>query len=246
MPEQTLYRVSGIAVLLGTWDLAARLHWLNPIIVPSPEQVFAALGELARSGQLFSDAADSLRRVLLGFSLSVLLATPLGLGMGLSRRVRWGLSPVLQFLRPIPPVAWVPMTILWFGLGNGPSVSLTMIASFFPILMNTLLGVERIEPEHLDVARCFGATRGMILRDVILPSALPSILSGYRIGLGIAWMAVMAAEMIAAPSGLGYLIHVSQDMLRTDRVVAGMIAIGCMGFVLDLLFTGAKREHAPA
>lgn len=192
--------------------------------------------ELLRTGELFNDIWESTTRVFAGFAVSVILGTPLGLGLALSPRLRWCADPLLQFLRPIPPIAWIPLTILWFGLGNGPAYSLTMIASFFPVVLNVYFGVTRIDAQHFDVARCYGADFRLRLTKVIWPAALPSILTGYRIGFGTAWMAVMAAEMVASHTGLGYLIQVSQNMLRTDRVLVGMVSIGAVGFLLDRIF----------
>lgn len=197
---------------------------------------------MIESGELLIDIWESATRVFAGFAMAALIGTPIGLLIALSDRVRWSLDPLLQFLRPIPPIAWIPLTILWFGLGNGPAYALTMIASFFPIVLNTYFGVQRIEAQHIDVARCFGASRALRLRALILPAALPSILTGWRIGFGTAWMAVMAAEMVASHTGLGYLIQVSQNMLRTDRVLVGMVSIGLVGFVLDRLFVALQSR----
>ncbi|MBX3021753.1 MAG: ABC transporter permease [Bdellovibrionales bacterium] len=215
---------------------------MNPFLLPSPTAVVIAFIELLKSGELLLDIWESSSRVFAGFALSVLIGTPLGLVLALSPRWRWSVDPLLQFLRPIPPIAWIPLTILWFGLGNGPAYSLTMIASFFPVVLNVYFGVSRIDPQHLDVARAFGATAGQRLREVIWPAALPSILTGYRIGFGTAWMAVMAAEMVASHTGLGYLIQVSQNMLRTDRVLVGMVCIGFVGFLFDRAFL-KLQEH---
>jgi ABC-type nitrate/sulfonate/bicarbonate transport system permease component len=231
--------------LLALWWLATSLAWVNPFILPAPQGVFNAIKELWSTGELIEGLGMSFLRVGAGFLISVVLGTSLGLLLGLNSCLRALFNPLLQFLRPIPPIAWIPLSILWFGLGEGPAYSLTTIASFFPIVLNTWAGVEGVSPRHLDVARSFGCSRWMILKDVIWPAALPSILTGYRVGFGIAWMAVMAAEMVATPSGIGYLIQVSQNLLRTDRVVAGMIIIGCVGLVFDLIFSLARQVFVP-
>lgn len=238
--KKILYGSTTFLSLLLLWHLASRSLLLNPFILPSPETVAWAFQELLRSPDFWSDALASLRRVLGGFSISVLIGTPLGIFMGSSRKVRWLVDPVFEFFRPIPPIAWIPLAILWFGIGNGPAIFLTMIASFFPIVINSWHAVESIDRKHIDVARSFGANPGMIWREVLIPASLPTILSGYRIGLGLAWMAVMASEMIAAQSGLGYFIHVSQDMLRMDHVLCGMVMIGAIGLALDLLLVRVK------
>jgi ABC-type nitrate/sulfonate/bicarbonate transport system permease component len=229
-----------IGALLVLWWLLA--PQLNPFVWPSPQLVLASLWELLRSGELLTHLAASLERVGLGFLAAVVLGTPLGLLLAISPRWRSALEPILQFLRPIPPIAWIPLTILWFGLGEGPAYSLTFIAAFFPIVMNTYLGVTGLDPQHLTVARVFGASRWQIFSEVIWPAALPTILTGYRIGLGIAWMAVMAAEMVAARSGLGFLIQNGQNLVRTDQVFVGMVSIGLAGWLLDrgFLFLQAR------
>jgi ABC-type nitrate/sulfonate/bicarbonate transport system permease component len=221
--------VLGIAI----WQLAAKLNYLNEFILPSPTKVARGFLYLINNGALLEGIGESVRRVGVGFLISVVLGTTVGFLVGGSRRFRLFFDPFLQFLRPIPPIAWIPIAILWFGLGNGSAYFLTMIASFFPIFINTTLGVENVSKRHLDVASCFGASKYLKIRHVLIPSALPFILTGYRIGLGFAWMAVVAAEMIAANSGLGYLIRVSQDLLQTDKVLISMIVIGFIGLGMD-------------
>lgn len=228
--------------LVGLWQIASSVGSLNSFILPSPFSVAKALTELLHSGELLQHLGASLARVIAGFAISAVTATALGLLVGISTTWNRLLSSTLHFLRPIPPIAWIPLSILWFGLGNGPSLSLTMIASFFPILLNTWAGVESIHPHHIDVARTLGCSRWAMLKDVIWPASLPSILTGYRIGFGFAWMAVMAAEMVATPSGIGYFIQVSQNMLRADHVIAGMFAIGCVGLFFDVLFLRLRRR----
>ncbi len=224
------------------WQTASSFGTINSFILPSPLSVFNALIELMSSGEIVVQVGMSLGRVIAGFLISVVVATSIGLIVGTSALWNRLLSSTLHFLRPIPPIAWIPLSILWFGLGNGPSLSLTTIASFFPILLNTWAGVEGVNSHHLDVARSLGSSRWVILKDVIWPAALPSILTGYRIGFGFAWMAVMAAEMVATPSGIGYFIQVSQNMLRADHVVAGMVVIGCVGLIFDNLFLRLRRR----
>jgi ABC-type nitrate/sulfonate/bicarbonate transport system permease component len=222
-----------IVVLL--WGGLSAAGKINPFILPSPENVMRALLQALESGELLQGTLSSLGRVGIGFCLSLATAIPLGIVIGVSPAVRSFADPLLKFLRPIPPIAWIPLAILWFGIGNGPSYFLTMIASFFPILTNTITGVENVSRQHLWVAHCFQASRTSILWDIIIPSSLPTLISGIRTGFGFAWMAVVAAEMIATRSGLGYLIYTSQDMLRTDRVLVGMLVIGLIGMLADTL-----------
>jgi sulfonate transport system permease protein len=227
--------------LIAVWEFAARLGWLNPLLMPAPSRVCATMGVLLASGQLTTDIFQSLGHVGIGFLIAVVIGTPLGLVIGMNRTLAALIDPPIQFLKPIPPIAWIPLAILWFGIGDAPSYFLTMVAALFPIVLNVHLGVRRISSQHFAVARSFEAPRGLILRSLIWPATLPFAISGYRIGLGVAWMTVVGAEMIAAPSGLGHLIHASQDLLQTDKVIAGMIAIGAIGLAADY---GLRRLEA--
>ena len=237
--------LSPIIVLILFWELGARLGFFNPIVLPAPSIVFITLFGMITSAELFVDAGRSLTRVLAGFALAVVIGTPLGLWLALSQRLSQWLEPLIHFLRPIPPIAWIPLAILWFGIGDGSSYFLTMVAAIFPIILNVHAGVKSISQAHFEVARSFQASQVLILRKLVWPAALPYTLSGYRIGLGVAWMTVVGAEMVAARSGLGYLIHSSQDLLRTDRVMVGMIAIGTIGLLIDVLLRRAEFWMAP-
>jgi len=231
--------------LLFLWELAGQSGALSAFVLPWPSLVLTAAWSHAATGALFFDIAWSLVRVFGGFFLAVLLATPLGLLIGLSERASSIFEPAVHFLRPIPPVAWIPLAIVWFGLGNGPAFFLTFIAAFFPVIVSTAHGVRSIPAQHFQVARCLEASRSLVFRRIVIPGALPHILAGFRIGFGISWMAVVTAEMIAARSGLGHLIHVSQDVLHTDLVVAGMLCIGLLGLLFDILLRGLARRLTP-
>ncbi len=232
-------------LLLLTWEAGARLGWFNSFLLPGPSVVAKALWEMGLEGQLWSDVGQSLGRVLLGFTAAAIIGTPLGLWMGLSPRAERMLGPLVQILRPIPPIAWIPLAILWFGLGGGASYFLTMIGAFFPIVLNTHLGVTSISDQHRMVARSFEASRRKTFLRVIVPASLPYIMAGYRIGFGVAWMSLVGAEMLAVQGGLGYLIHVSQDLLKTDRVIGGMLMIGLIGLFFDLAMRRLERRWNP-
>jgi ABC-type nitrate/sulfonate/bicarbonate transport system permease component len=215
---------------------------LNVLILPAPSKLFFTAIDLIKSGELFLDVIFSLKRVLVGFFIAAITGIPLGLFLGINKNVREVLSPIINFIRPIPPIAWIPLAILWFGVGDHLSYFITMIAAFFPIFLNTLSGVDNVSKQHLDVAKCFGATKFMILIHVIIPASLPHILSGIRVGLGFAWMAVVAAEMVTSFNGLGYLITVGQQLLRLDQVIVGMITIGLLGLLMDNLIVLIKNK----
>lgn len=228
--------------ILILWHFATSKGWVNTYILPSPQKVASAFFSSYQNGELSRSIFASLWRVGIGFSLAFLLAYPLGLVIGRVSWVRKVFLPPLNFLRPIPPIAWIPLAILWLGLGNGPAYFLTTLAAFFPILINTIAGVEQVSFQHLQAARCFGTKTLGIYRHVIIPSALPYIISGCRTGFGFAWMAVVAAEMIAARSGLGQLIFNAQDLLRLDRVLMGMMVIGAIGLIVDYFFLKLRNN----
>lgn len=232
-------------VILLFWEALGQLGVLNPFLLPRPSVIGLTLWESVLDRSIFVDMFESTRRVFVGFGISTLIALPLGILLSLSPRLKVALFSVLNFLRPIPPIAWIPLTILWFGIGDGPAFFLTMVASFFPILINTMTGMQRLPDQYLTIGDVFGLTQTQKIKHIIIPSILPYVLSGLRIGFGISWMAVVAAEMIASSSGLGYLIHVSQDMLRTDRVIVGMMVIGVLGLIFDRVFLWFVEYYTP-
>ena len=204
------------------------------VIFPTPWQVVTGTLELAKDGTLWEHIGASLFRVGAGFLLAVLVAIPLGLWMGWVRGASVTLNPLFQILRPISPIAWIPIAILWFGVGNASPIYLIFIASVFPMIVQTTVGVHTIEKRYLRAAENFGVPRGKLFRQVVFPATLPQIIVGMRIGLGVAWLVVVAAEMIALRSGLGYMIIDSRNAgNRYDLVIAGMIIIGLIGLALD-------------
>jgi NitT/TauT family transport system permease protein len=224
------------ALLIALWWTAVALT--HSVIFPSPWQVLTGIWELARDGSLWEHIGASLFRVGTGFALAVLFAIPLGLWMGWVQGAYATLNPLFQMLRPISPIAWIPIAILWFGVGNESPVFLIFMASVFPMIVQTVAGVHTIERRYLRAAENFGVSRSTLFRKVVIPAVLPQIIVGMRIGLGVAWLVVVAAEMIALHSGLGYLIIDSRNAgNRYDLVIAGMIVIGLIGLLLD----GAMR-----
>jgi NitT/TauT family transport system permease protein len=230
--QQSLPSIVVIALLVALWWVAVVVT--DSAIFPTPKAVVLGTLELARDGTLWEHIGASLMRVGVGFGLAVLFAIPLGLWMGRVRGAFVTLNPVFQILRPISPIAWIPIAILWFGVGNASPIYLIFIASVFPMIVQTTEGVHTIEKRFLRAAENFGVPRGKLFRQVVFPAALPQIIVGMRIGLGVAWLVVVAAEMIALHSGLGYLIIDSRNAgNRYDLVIAGMIIIGLIGLALD-------------
>ncbi len=238
-------------VLLAAWEGISRAGWVTPLILPSPTQVavrwWAYLTPLepydpaagawlrwAVSGELPQDALTSLMRIAGGFAIGAGLALPLGLVMGARPLAYQLLNPVLQLLRPIPPIAYIPLAILWFGLGNPPAFFLISLGAFFPVLMNTIAGVRSVDAIYLRAARNLGAGDWTLFRRVMVPAAMPYILTGVRVGIGVAFIVVIVAEMIAVNSGLGYRILEAREYFWSDKVIAGMITIGLCGLGIDL------------
>src|SRR6202011_3487188 len=238
--KESLPAMAVIAVLLAAWWLI--VVETRSVIFPTPWQVVTGTVELIKDGTLFTHIGASLMRVGVGFSLAVLVAVPLGLWLGWVKGAYATLNPLFQILRPISPIAWIPLAILWFGVGNASPIYLIFISSVFPMIVQTTAGVHTIEKRYLRAAENFGVSRHTLFRQVVIPAVLPQIIVGMRIGLGVAWLVVVAAEIIALASGLGYLIIDSRNAgNRYALVVAGMLTIGVVGFVLDTLMRGLER-----
>lgn len=235
--DRWLWPVLTIAAALCIWRLS--IAWTQTNVFPAPAQVLAGIIELVRKGLLFSYVRDSLERVLAGYAAAVLLGIPVGLLFGRYSALAEAFNPVIQMLRPISPLAWIPMAIVWFGVGALAPIFLIFLASFFPIVVSTINGARNVPPMYRKAGRNFGLSSAAMLRRVIFPAALPQMIIGLRIALGVAWLVVVAAEMIAVNSGLGYLIIDSRNAgKRYDLVVAGMLLIGFIGLALD---TGIRR-----
>jgi len=246
--------VGMVAPLLALiiWQAVAAAGWVNPQVLPAPLDVgrkwlayllpLAPYAEYteggwlrwALSGELPVDIATSMLRVVLGFGIGAGLALPLGLAMGASPLVYAWLNPLVQILRPIPPIAYIPLAILWFGLGNPPAVFLIALGAFFPVLMNTIAGVRHVDGIYLRAARNLGADGATLFVRVILPAAVPYILSGARIGIGTAFIVVIVSEMIAVNNGLGFRILEAREYFWSDKIIAGMITIGMLGLAIDV------------
>ncbi|NQD36235.1 ABC transporter permease [Permianibacter sp. IMCC34836] len=221
-----------LSLLIALWW--AIVVATNSAIFPTPLQVVTGTLELVRDGSIWDHIGSSLFRVGAGFGLAVATAIPLGLWLGRVDGAYITLNPIFQILRPISPIAWIPIAILWFGVGNASPIFLIYIASVFPLIVQTAAGVHTIDRRYLRAAENFGVSRARLFRQVIIPAVLPEIIVGMRISLGVAWLVVVAAEMIALRSGLGYLIMDSRNAgNRYDLVVAAMIIIGIIGLLLD-------------
>jgi NitT/TauT family transport system permease protein len=246
-------------LVIAVWEWLSRAGKISPAILPAPSQVLvrwwhyltplepydpAQGGRLAWifSGELPQDAFGSLSRVFIGFLIGAGLALPLGLLMGRKPLFYELLSPVLEVLRPIPPIAFIPLSILWFGLGNPPAFFLISLGAFFPVLVNTIAGVRNVDAIYIRAALNLGAKEGTLFRRIILPAAMPYILTGVRVGIGVAFIVVIVAEMTAVNKGLGYRILEAREYMWSDKIIAGMITIGLCGLGIDLMMNRVNRR----
>ena len=240
MNRALLYPVLVFTGILLLWDGAVRLSGSE--IFPRPFQVLLGIVELIEHGLLFKYIVASLFRVSIGYTLAVIVGVPLGLLLGWSRPAFLAFNPLIQILRPISPIAWIPIAILWFQVDDRAPIFLIFLSSLFPIAVASIAAVQNIQPVYIRAARNFGLTRWNLFRRVIFPACLPQIITSLRISLGIAWLVVVAAEMIAVNSGLGYLIIDARNAgKRYDLVVAGMLMIGLIGLILDSLIRRFER-----
>lgn len=228
LSANVLWLVISLVSFLSLWGTVALL--LNePTLLPPPWEVFTGCLDLIKDGQLLTDIQASLQRVFIGFFIASCLAVPLGIVLAYFYIPRQILLPIITILRPIPPIAWIPLAILWFGIGNSSSYFITALAAFFPIFINSFAGGRAVEHQHIHAAKCLGAKKLSLVTKIFLPSAMPLVWAGLRIGLGQSWMAVVTSELIAAQSGLGYMIQANRLNLETSYVLVGMVVIGILG-----------------
>ena len=238
--ESFVLPILAAALLILIWHEAVTLTATK--IMPAPLAVWKGGIELGRKGILLPYIRDSLLRVGVGFTLAALVGVPLGLAVGLYRPLEQALNPVIQILRPISPLAWIPVAIVIFGIHPAAAVSLIFLASLFPIIVSSANAGRSVPPMFLHAGENFGLARPALFARVILPAALPELITGLRIAFGVAWIVVVAAEMVAVDSGLGYLIVDSRNAgKRYDLVVAGMLLIGIIGLLLDGLFRAVEK-----
>lgn len=243
-----LLRLKHFALVLALfvlWEVGVRLGLVNGNLFPPPSAVSRSLIQLAELGILWTDIQASVVRVTIGFLIASVVAMALAGVLARSERLTNYFMPIVDLIRPISVIAWIPLAILWFGLGNKPAWFIIFLGSFFPIFTNTYLGIRSVERIHVQVAESAGASRWLFTKEVLFPSALPYILAGMRIGLGVGWMCVIAAEMIAATSGLGYMIQLARTLIETEKVIAGMIVIGVIGYAMNQLMLYAERKLTP-
>jgi len=227
-------------VAIAVWQIVTTVGGVPSYKLPSPLQVLFGLKDLVVVGLppghlLHTHALYSLKRVFLGYSLAVSIGIPLGIAMGWSRRVRFVVEPFIELLRPIPPLAWIPIAILWFGIGIKSAAFIIFLGAFFPILLNTSAGVLAVDPLLIEAVKTLNGKSRDIIFKVLIPGSIPSIITGMRIGVGLGWMTLVAAEFSGVKQGygLGYMIMTARDIQRPDEILAGMFFIGAAGFLID-------------
>ncbi|MEF8210877.1 taurine ABC transporter permease TauC [Escherichia coli] len=250
LSRQVTLSIGTLAVLLTVWWTVATLQLISPLFLPPPQQVLEKLLTIA-GPQGFMDAtlwqhlAASLTRIMLALFAAVLFGIPVGIAMGLSPTVRGILDPIIELYRPVPPLAYLPLMVIWFGIGETSKILLIYLAIFAPVAMSALAGVKSVQQVRIRAAQSLGASRAQVLWFVILPGALPEILTGLRIGLGVGWSTLVAAELIAATRGLGFMVQSAGEFLTTDVVLAGIAVIAIIAFLLELGLRALQRRLTP-
>lgn len=235
------YTALAPGVILVIWQMASNMGLINGTILPSPAKILEKFIQLIINKKLFINLAISIWRVLQGFFIGSILGLALGISMGLFSKINKIMNSLVGILRPVPMIAWIPLLILWAGIGEGSKVSIIAIGTFWPVLLNTIQGIKGTDMKLLEVATVLEKKRLVILSKVILPNALPSIITGLRLGIGTAWSCVVASEMIAASKGIGYMIMYAREMSQPATIFVGVFSIGAIGLLIDKGFL--KLEH---
>lgn len=238
-----------VLVLILIWEVVTYFEWIAPLYLPSPQAVLIKLWEVSTTGYMDASLGQhllaSFTRIGLALLAAVLVAVPAGLAIGLSRIARAVLDPLIEFYRPVPPLAYLPLIVIWFGIGEFSKVLLIFLAVFAPIVVATAAGVRKVDPVRIRVTQSLGGSRWQIIRFVVIPSALPDVLTGIRIGLGTGWSTLVAAELIAATQGLGFMIQSASQFLITDLVIAGILVIALVAYLLEICLRWLQHKWVP-
>ena len=238
-----------VVVILAAWTLVTNMGWIKPIFLPSPQatyqQFYEYLTGAANDKPLWQHFAASMLRVFAAFFLACLLAIPVGIAMGMSRVWRGIFDPPIELYRPLPPLAYLPLIIIWFGIDELPKVLLIFLSCFAPLAMAARSGMRSASQEQMNAAYSMGASYTQVIRHVVLPAAMPEILVGMRVAIGFGWSTLVAAEMVAANVGLGQMVLNASNFLRTDIVVMGIIVIGVVAYMFDLLMRWVEHKIVP-
>jgi len=235
-PDLLLISSVSVIGLLLFWEAVCRLQWVDALFLPPPSAVFQRLIILWNQDALIGHVLASTRRVMAGFAAATVIAIPLGIFLGTSQRARAAFDPILSFLRPLPSMSWVPLSLLWFGITETQKYSIVFMGTFAPALLYVIEATRNIDPLLIRAARNLGASKAQVMRAVILPASLPQIFSGFKVILGLSWTCVISAELVAAKEGLGFLIMNGKEFFQTDAVVLGMALISVTVLVTDVVF----------
>lgn len=239
---QAIEYVGLLVVLICVWQAASSAGILNPITLPSPATILNTFITLIKKGTLQKNLLISSQRVLTGYVISAISAIILGILIGLSSHFKRMTDLIIQILKPIPPISWIPLVILWFGIGEESKVFLIFIGGFFTILVNVVDGIRRIDVKLVELSNAMVIPRLKYIFQVVIPYAAPNIFTGLRVGLGQSWMCVVAAELVASSTGLGYMIMYARQFGQTDVVIVGMLMIGIIGKIMDSVLMFVEKK----
>ena len=240
-----LWQVAPFVFLLFIWQILSSTNVINSQFLPSPTVVIKKFYELLFYKGLVFDILQSVKRVVVGFTIATIVGLCFGFISGNNKYISKFITPLIELFRPIPPIAWIPLAILWFGLGDSPAYFLVFLGSFFPIFSSTYLGVISVEEPYKRAAKNYNISEIKYITDILLPSALPYIFSGLKIGLGVGWMVVIVAELVGAQSGLGYIIATSRMTLETPSIIVGMAVIGIIGYAMNIFMNWLEYKCIP-
>ena len=248
--SSTMISVVTVVALFALWWVATHYGWIKDLFLPQPERIITSFadawrGDIQGGKPLSEHVGWSLYRVFAAFLLACVTAVPVGIAMGVSRIARGIFDPPLEFYRPLPPLAYLPLIVIWFGIEETAKVVLIYLACFAPLAMAARAGVRSVTLEQINAAYSMGASKWQVIRHVIIPAAMPEILTGMRIAIGFGWTTLVAAEMVAATAGLGQMVLNASNFLRTDVVIMGIVVIGVVAYLFDLLMRQIERAHVP-
>ncbi len=234
-----------LLLFIGLWEGAARIGMVDPLTLPAPSAVLNRASLMLERGTLVGHIVASVRRVLAGFGMAIIVALPLGIVLGSSRTAKAVADPLLSFLRPLPSMAWIPLSLIWFGITEPQKYFIVFMGCLAPTILYTYEATRNIDPVLVRAARNLGASKYNVMKEVILPGALPNIISGLKVMLGIAWTCIISAELIAAREGLGFLIMWGKEVFQTDVVILGMVIISGTVLLIDITFSSIEKLILP-
>ena len=240
-----LISLASLFTFLMFWELICRMGYIEPLFLPAPSKILTRAIKLIDSGSLMAHTLASTRRVMIGFMISSMVAIPVGIFIGSSQLLKAVFDPFISLLRPLPSMSWIPLSLLWLGISETQKYSIVFMGSFAPSLMYIIEATKSIDPLLILAARNLGASKIDVMREVILPGALPQIIAGLKVMLGIAWTCIISAELVAAKEGLGFMIMNGKEYFQTDTVLLGMVMISLTVMITDVVFKKFERRLLP-